>query len=167
MMSAAGNKASLRQRGFTLLELIVVLSITAMLLAVTFPALSRGSSALHLRTTGRDVLNTFRYAKEQAVTEQIRMEVMVHRAKQEIVLSNFLGEKLRTYTLPRDVRIHRLAVADREIFEEELILHFLPNGSSENAQVLLRSNAGALLRIVSDPLSGGARIEPVQGEVFP
>jgi prepilin-type N-terminal cleavage/methylation domain-containing protein len=152
----------LREQGFTLLELMVVVFITALILTVSYPSLSRGSSALHLRAAGRDVLNTFRFARERAITEQAGIQIIVDKEKQQLILSNAFGEKMRTYILPHDVRIQRMALANNEIFVDSLAIRFLPNGSSENAKVLLRSDTGSLLRIVSDPLSGGARIESDQ-----
>ena len=66
-----------REAGFTLLELLIIVVVMALVLAVTYPSLSRGSTALHLRSSGRDILNIFRYAREKAVTEQTGMKVRV------------------------------------------------------------------------------------------
>jgi len=170
MTSAAGNNFMtnhLREQGFTLLELMVVIFIVSLVLALSYPSLSRGASSFHLKATGRDVLNTFRFAREKAITEQTGMQVTIDKEKQEIVLSDNLGENVKKYLLPQDVKILRMAMADHEVFENSLVIQFLPNGSSENAAVLLSSKTGSLLRIVTDPFSGGARIEPEQGEVFP
>ena len=52
--------------GFTLLELLIVVLVVGLVLAVSYPSLSRGSAVVHLRTTSRDVLNIFRYAREKA-----------------------------------------------------------------------------------------------------
>ena len=142
----------------------MVVLVIALVLAVSYPSLSRGSAALHLRATGRDILNTFRYAREKAVTEQTGMMVTVDRDKQELILSDNLGDGARRYILPQDVKIQRIALAGAEILEGPLIVRFLPNGSSDRAEVLLRSDAGSFLRIISDPITGGARIESGSGE---
>jgi prepilin-type N-terminal cleavage/methylation domain-containing protein len=168
--SAAGNESVMnrsRDQGFTLLELLIVVLVIALVLALSYPSLSRGSTALHLRATGRDILNTFRYAREKAVTEQAGMMVTVDREKQELVLSDNLGDGSRKYMLPRDVRIQRIAMGGSEIMEGPLVVRFLPNGSSDSAEVLLKSDAGAFLRIISDPITGGARIESVKGANLP
>ena len=150
-------------RGFTLLELLVVVLVVALVLAVSYPSLSRGSQSLHLRATGRDVLNSFRYAREKAVTEQTGMMVTLDQERQELVLSDLLGDGARSYTLPHDVKIQRMALAGAEIVRGPLVVRFLPNGSADRAEVLLQSKSGAMLKIVSDPISGGARIESVTG----
>lgn len=170
MTSAAGNNSVIthpREQGFTLLELMVVIFIISLIAAVSYPALSRGTASFHLKATGRDIMNTFRFARDKAITEQTGIQIVIDKEKQEIALSDNLGENIRKYLLPHDIKIKRMALADREVLEGSFVIHFWPNGNSENAQVLLSSDAGSLLRIISDPLSGGARIEPAQGGAFP
>jgi general secretion pathway protein H len=151
---------SSRCRGFTLLEMILVLVIITMVLAVSYPSLLRGSTALRLRATGRDIMNTFRYAREKAVTEQMGMKVAVDREKQKLILTDYLGDGARTYVMPRDIRIQRIALGGNEIVEDVgMIVRFLPNGSCDSAEVLLQNEKGAWLRVVTDPMTGGARVE--------
>jgi prepilin-type N-terminal cleavage/methylation domain-containing protein len=159
-MNNSGNQ------GFTLLELLIVILVVALVLAVSYPSLSKGSASIHLRTTGRDVLNTFRFAREKAVTEQIGMKVTVDRKNQRLVLANDLGDGSRTYAMPSDVKIHRMALGGREILEGSPAVRFLPNGSSDAVELLLKSDSGSILRIISDPIPGGARIESGSGENF-
>jgi general secretion pathway protein H len=153
-----------REAGFTLLELLIIVIVMALALSVAYPSLSRGTIALHLRATGRDVLNTLRYAREKAVTEQTGMKVRVDREKQALFLTDDLDNGNRAYFLPDDVRIERIALDGSEIMNGPLVIRFLPNGSSEDAEILLKSNTGAYLRIISDQVTGGARIESGTGE---
>jgi prepilin-type N-terminal cleavage/methylation domain-containing protein len=162
-ISSVGSEITMRSSrdsGFTILELILVLVIITMVLAVSYPSLSRGSNALRLRATGRDILNTFRFAREKAITEQIGMKVAVDREKQKLILTDYLGDGARTYIMPRDVRIQRIALGGNEIVTDiGMIVRFLPNGSCDSAEVLLQNEKGAWLRVVTDPMTGGARIE--------
>jgi prepilin-type N-terminal cleavage/methylation domain-containing protein len=153
-----------REAGFTLLELMIVVIVMALVLSVSYPALSRGTTALHLRATGRDILNAFRYAREKAVTEQTGMKIRVDREKQALFLTDDLDEGNRAYFLPGDVKIERVAQNGSEIVNGPLVIRFLPNGSSEDAEILLKSSTGSFLRIISDQVTGGARIESGTGE---
>ena len=158
---------NIREKGFTLLELLIVIVIIVSVSAIAIPSLSRGSATLHLQTAGRDILTTFRYAREKAVTEQTGMQLIFNRGKQELTLSDNLEKTIRTYPLPRDVKIFRMALGDNEISDDTLMVRFLPNGSSERAQVILRSDTGSQLRVINDPLGGGVHISSGQAEVFP
>lgn len=147
-----------RQQGFTLLELVLVVVVMGLAVAISYPALSRGTVAFHLRATGRDVLNCMRYAREKAITEQTVTRVVVDRNGQKIILTDEYGEGSRTYSMPRDVKIERVVFVGQEVFDAPLVIRFLPNGSAESAEILLKSETGGLLKIVTDPITGGARI---------
>ena len=147
-----------------MLELLIVIVILALALSLSYPSLSKGSTALHLRATGRDILSTFRYAREKAVTEQAAMVLTVDQESQTLVLSDSYREGSRSYSLPRDIKIQRIALGETEVLEGPLVVRFLPNGSSDYAEITLRSDTGSLLRIVSDPITGGARIESGHAE---
>lgn len=148
------------QKGFTLLEILIVLAVIILVLAVSYPSLSRGTAALSLRTTGRDILSTFRYAREKAVTQQSGMIVTVDRENQKLRLTDDFGEGNREYILPENVRIQRVVLGGTETEEGSAAVRFLPNGSSDTVEIILQSRNGSLLKVVSDPISGGACIRP-------
>lgn len=149
--------------GFTLLELILVLLVIGLGVAVSVPSLSRGRAALHLRAAGRDVYNVLRYARELAITEQREVRFVAAKQIRQVMITDELGEGARTYALPGDVDIHRLFLGAEEILEGPLVVRFLPNGSSEPATIILRSDRGAVLRIVTDPITGAASLLASQG----
>ena len=155
-----GLKAS---EGFTLLELVIVILVIALAVGISIPALTHGSAIFQLRAGGRDVLNMFRYAREKAITEQQRLMVVVDRETQKMVLSDEFGDGARTLAMPQHVRIERVVLEGRELVQGPLVIHFLPNGSSENAEIVLVSDSGAVLRVVTDPITGGARVYSGQG----
>jgi prepilin-type N-terminal cleavage/methylation domain-containing protein len=150
-------------RGFSLLELVIVLVLMGLVLALSYPSLSRGTVTLHLRGTGRDVLNCLRYAREKAITQQTAVLVTVDREAQTVVLTDDLGEGARSLSLPDDVRIQRVLLSGEEILDGPLVVRFRPNGSAPNAEIALQSKLGGVLRIVTDPITGGARILTAPG----
>ncbi len=145
-------------RGFTLLEVALAVTIIAIVLGVSYPAISRGSAAFRLRATGRDIVNTMRYAREKAVTEQVEMRVVVDRENQRILLTDELGEGARAFPLPKEVRVERLVLSGEVIRQGPLVIRFLPNGSAESAEVQIVSDKGSQLKVVTDAITGGARV---------
>jgi len=170
MTFAAGGEGfaeKARGRGFTLLELLMVVMVLGFVMVLSYPSLTQGSAALRLRATGRDVLNTFRRAREKAVTEQTGMEVAIDRGKQTLLLRDIFGKDNGVYTLLQDVKIRRMVLAGTEIRENIMTVRFSPNGSSDRAEVLLESKRNSFLRVITDPITGGARIERGQGDYLP
>ena len=165
--SPTGNSRRLPDRGFTLIELILVLIILSLAMAVTYPAMSRGRTAFHLRAVSRDVISSLRSARETAVTEQKVMIVTIDPETQKLTITDEVGEGARVFQPPSDVSIHGLNGAGEEVTNGLLTIRFLPNGSSEDAQVLVKSETGAALRIVLDPITGGAQVASDQGEKSP
>jgi prepilin-type N-terminal cleavage/methylation domain-containing protein len=158
-----------QDHGFTLLELIVVMLVIVLALTLTYPSLSRGSASLHLRSCSRDVLNTFRYAREKAITEQTGMMVVVERAQQDhngiVTVCNMLGDIYGTpYQMPKDVQISHIGLGGTEVMDGPINVRFLANGSADFAEVLLRTESGLQFKIISDPTTGGSRMEPGQRE---
>lgn len=147
-----------RSAGFTLLELIMVIVVIGLAIAISFPALSRGTATIHLRSAGRDVLNVLRYAREKAITGQREMRFVAEKQGSQVMLTDELGETGKPYALPHGVIIDSIFAGNEEIREGSLVVRFLPNGSSTPATIVLKSDAGGYLRIVTDPITGGARI---------
>jgi type II secretion system protein H len=146
------------EQGFTLAEIIITLVVIALVLAVSYPSLSRATASLSLQTAGRDILSTLRYAREKAVTEQTGMRVLVDINEQTIRLTDDFGEGNRKYMMPENVRIQGVILGGSESTEDVTTVRFLPNGSSASVEILLEARNGAHLKVVSDPLSGGACI---------
>ncbi len=153
--------------GFSLLEVVIVILIMSLAMAVTYPVMSRGSTSLHLRASGRDLLNLMRYAREKAITEQTGMMMVADPSTNRITLTDVMGQGAHSLILPKDVRIQRLSLNGMEVTNGPLLVRFLTNGSSENAEVQLRADNGAVLRVFTDPITGGARIQLGSGEVSP
>jgi len=150
------------QQGFTLLELIVVVLIICLVLGISYPSMQRGSSMLNLQSASRDVLNTFRFARLKAVSEQTTMLLVINRDERKFELANVLGEATRAYTLPNGVNIQRMERAGGEVKDNVMTVRFAPNGNLENVGIRLATdNGGRRMQIISDPLGGGARVEPV------
>jgi general secretion pathway protein H len=162
-MSRAGSDNSGASAGFTLLELIMVVLVMALAVGISYTALTHGTAIFQLRSAGRDVLNTFRYAREKAITEQQRLKIVVDKEAQTVVFSDEFGDGARALVMPHHVRIEKVMLEGHELVQEPLAVHFLPNGSSENAEIVLVSDSGSVLRIVTDPVTGGARVFTGQG----
>ena len=62
-----GKSAAKRERGFTIVELIVIISILTVLVAVSVPAISVWLPNYYLRNAGMDMFSNMQFAKTEAI----------------------------------------------------------------------------------------------------
>lgn len=119
-----------RSRGFSLLELMVVLVIVGLLLALVATSLSQSISAAEVRTAARDVMAALRYTRGQAIikreerTLDVNLEKMTYQAPDKDLKH-----------LPEGVEL-KLLTARSELTDENVgSIRFYPDGSSTGGRV--------------------------------
>lgn len=141
-----------RAHGFTMLELLVAITIVGLLLAVAVPSSFRFYESMQYRQAVRDVLTTLASARYQAVYTGRAQDVAVDPAANTV---EFNGGRTR---LPGDIT---LAVhSARELNRERLgVIRFYPEGGSSGGGVDLERGDGTGVRILVDWLLGGVSQE--------
>src|SRR4029453_8597544 len=146
-----GRGTALRdERGFTLLELIVTLTVIALATGVVIPTLARSTEAIRVRAEVAGFSAMLRHARERAI---------VTRRTQTVVID------------PVAHRVSRLAGADGEVRETRqlserftleasprpaLSVRFEPQGNSNGGD--FRVTSGAIVyRVTVDALTGRVR----------
>ncbi len=121
------------QRGFTLLELIVVLVIAGLILAITPPLFSRAMPGTQLKGAARQIASALKYARGHAVVSQreARFTLDVERR-----LFSVTGRNKRV-SLPESLD-YRLFTARAERMSDSVgAVRFYPDGSSSGGRVTL------------------------------
>ncbi len=122
-----------QQRGVTLLELMIVLTIMAFVAAIVLPMIGGGVSTAELKSAAREVAAGLRYARGQAI---------VQRGEAFLVID----VDARTFTLPPDTRVHKLPdkidiklfTAQRDLVGEKVgAIRFFPDGGSNGGRITL------------------------------
>lgn len=150
---SAGRHPRRASRGFSLLEVVVVLTIAALLAALVPPLFSGTIARAELRGTAASLAATLRLARSRAITEA-----------REVALTLHLGQ--RWYRLGNDTRKRPLPVgiateletAQRQIRDQHQgDIRFFPDGSSSGGRI--RLSAGDTQLVVDvDWFSGGIRV---------
>jgi len=151
-----GNEAHLK-KGFSLLELIVVLVLLALAVGIVMPSFSRGLRGLRLETSGRDLITRMRHARSQAIAKQKVFRVILKKEEDETVsdyyiFANEFEQEIRKFLLPEGVSVHS------EQAEFPLRINFYANGRSSGALFTLKLETGREMKIWVDPITGFSRV---------
>ena len=137
-------------RGFTLLELIVVLFLAGLVAALVAPSFSGTLESSRLRSGAAGVRATLTLARTLAASGSRLRSVVFDIERGEYVVD---GEA-RTYVLPEGIRIESARVGNEEPEQETFRVRFFPDGSAEGAEIVVASSTGGRLRVTVDPLTG-------------
>lgn len=148
----------MRQRGFTLIEIVVVVGLIALLTAVIAGTVVGGLGGAKVRAASKDLIAALRFTRSQAV---------VKREAQVLVLD----VERRAYRvpgrdwveLPKDMQLSMLTAAQEQVGEGVAQIRFFPDGSSTGGNIEL-SRGEALWRIDVAWLTGEVRLNPASAD---
>ncbi len=144
-------------RGFTLLELVLVLLLAGLLTALVVPSVSETLESSRLRSGAAQIRTTFALARTLSASKARERSVVfdIDRVEYEIA-----GEGRRRI-LPDGIWIRSIRVGDVVVDGDRLSgepglprVRFFPDGSAENAEVVLTSPGGGRFAIAVDSLTG-------------
>ncbi len=137
----------IRERGFTLLELVVTLFLIALASALVLPAIARSTEGLRIRAEVAGFSAFLRRAREQAITSREERAVTLDPAARMVI--DEAGS--------RQVRARR-PLPERMTVEADppsaLTVRFTRQGSSSGGAFLLANQTGIAYRVSVDPLTG-------------
>ena len=121
-----------REKGFTLLELIIVLFITVLGFSVIGLNLSSGNEATKLKAAARDIVSALRFARGQALISHQETTVTIDLAGNTYTVS----QRDKVYSIPEEIDV-TLVTAQSEINEGLASVRFFPDGSSTGGRITL------------------------------
>jgi general secretion pathway protein H len=120
-------------RGFTLLEVLVVLALLAMAYALVPPMFAVGGSTTELKAGARQLAAGLRRAHSQAISGKTETALSIDVEAREFRLD---GDK-KVYALPREAQL-TVFTAESEVAEDKTgAIRFYPDGSSTGGRVTL------------------------------
>jgi type II secretion system protein H len=174
-MIAAPQQSRAGQRGFTLLELMVVIVLLAIMTALIIPEMRGTFEEALLRSSARKLSDVFTVANSHAITRH-----ELHRVRLEMSSGKFLVEKVsdgagQRYTPLRDVpgaegtvdtRIKIQFVKPPQGDQEQEpsrkpendVISFYPDGTADGQSILLSDRQGFRLMVKINPATARVRI---------
>jgi len=98
-----------RNRGFTLIEILVLLCIFASIILISFPVLSYFRQNVELGTVAKEIVSDLRFAQENAITKSSMVEVRFEKdgnyliSQYDYFEKNYL--KLKEINLSRAIKL--------------------------------------------------------------
>jgi general secretion pathway protein H len=152
-----------RSRGFSLLEMIIVIVIISLLALLVTPTLTKTIANMELKSSVKRVSAILRSCRNDAVNKHRVYQVNFNRESNVVgVCSAQEGqeqfETLNSYPLPKDIRMDKIEVAKTFLESTLPSFEFYPNGSANGGTAVLRGGEGPGYSIEVDALTGTVKI---------
>ena len=151
-MTLTAGRAS---RGFTLIELIMVLMLMGLASAIVLPNIEKGMQDREVRRSALDLAATARNLRSRALDEGMPQPLVLNLEQ-----NHYRAARGAEVHLPPDVKFS--SVVGGEIVDGEARQFvFFPNGSSHGGAIDLSSGRGsAFYSIRLEPLTGKIQVVP-------
>ena len=143
-----------RQAGFTLIEMLVVITLVGLMAAVVAPSVGAGVETLRLRSSAERLAATLKLARERAVRTRHYHEVAVDPELRRVEMKDLEGDYARDWEIPETLKV--IADCGLRIADCQTTFLFSPDGSVPPAKVLLENSRGRRIEVVMDPFTAFA-----------
>jgi len=137
--------------GFTLLEMLIVMTIMALVALIAVPLLGRPSNTLLLETTARDLAGALRLTRAAAIARNVDIALDI-----DVDRHTFRSDAIPLQSFASGI-VAELTVAEPErVTSSHGAFRFFPDGSSTGGDIVLHLQ-GMEARICVNWLTGEAR----------
>ncbi len=147
------------EKGFVLLELIIVVLIVGIFSLLTLPGFRKFSREISLERTCRNLSQTIRFTHFRSVSEEKNYRIcfdlkeksfwLEKKSNGEEDFEKFSSSLIKKRKLNQDIQFARIITPrGEEISPGEAHLNFFPDGSSENCLIYLKNKNDKLNTIL-------------------
>jgi len=160
-----------KSRGFTLIELMIVLILISLSVSLVTPSFSRISKKIELKAATKKISAILRYTRNEAVhrgkVQQVLFdpnarEVRIRAVEEEAGAPDEEpagGPKAPKYPLPAGIQIKEIKIPAPQYSTEVPTIEFYPNGGSNGGSIVLDNEGNKGYKIDVHFLTGIVRIE--------
>jgi prepilin-type N-terminal cleavage/methylation domain-containing protein len=152
------------QRGVTLIEMLVVVSIIGLIVAVSFPAFSAGIDSVRMSSATGMVSSFLNSAVNRAERRQQAVELII--SPKDNLLAMYTNEPgfERKVKMPDGISIQAVLPAiDDEAPDSPRQLMLMPGATAPGIGIVLANQHGSRRIVQLDPMTGFPRVESPDG----
>jgi len=154
-----------KRRGFTLIEMVIVMVILGLSITLVTPYLSRFSRTVELRASAKKISGILRYYRSEAIQQGKVYQVLFDSNLREVRIQSRERTEEKAlknrYPLPAGVQIKELNIPAPQYPEDFPAIEFYPSGGSNGGSILLDSPDRKGFRISVHFLTGMVVIEAI------
>lgn len=156
-MRIVGNRKFGRARGFTLVEIMVVMVIIALVMGLVATSMSRSISGAQARAASRNLVASLRYTRARAIIDKKERVFQVDTENR-----SYQAPGRKQVTLPKGVEVS-ITTARSEFTSESVSgIRFFPDGGSTGGHIELLVNEREY-RVNVAWLTGETHMERAEG----
>ncbi len=166
----------MRNKGFSFLEVMVVMVILSLSISLVTPSLSRFFRTVELKGAAKKVSGILRHGRSEAVNKGLVYQVFFNADSREIGIQSMespLVEKeegvkkekelsKKIYSLPEGVQIKKVEVASPQYATDFPTIEFYPNGGSNGGSIVLDGQDRNGFQIEVNFLTGIVKIKSAE-----
>ena len=155
----------MKDKGFSLIELVIVMVIVGLSLTLVMPNLSRFSNTIELKAATKKISGILRYYRSEAIQQGKVHQVLFDSNLREVRIQSLelTEEKVlkNKYPLPAGVQIKEVNIPAPQYPDDFPVIEFYPSGGSNGGSILLDSPDRKGFRISVHFLTGVVMIEAI------
>jgi general secretion pathway protein H len=163
----------MKARGFSLLELIIVLFIMGFSIALISPSLTRILESAEIKATAQKVSSILRNSRSEAVNRGEVYQVLFDLRSGAVNVRTIRPEEMeteetkdkkgsgRTFSIPGGIQIREMKTGSGQYPSELPAIEFYPNGGSNGSSFLLEGEDQRQYRIHVHSITGAVKIERI------
>ena len=148
----------MRPRGFSLVELVVVMVLIAALAALGLAAIGSGMPGQKLRGAARELAGELRYTRAQAIASGREQVFRI-----DVGARSWQAAGERSGQLPEGIALEVTGAREELEMPQVVAIRFFPEGAATGGRVVLRSGEAAW-RVDVAWLTGEVRLHRGEGE---
>ena len=154
----------MKYKGFTLLELVLVLFIMGLIVGLALPFVVKTIDRIKIQSEARQIASTIQFARSEAISKKklFTLNASINENKYWLTISK---EKkiIQSKTLDKSVRIRDYIGTEDSLADESFIINFYPRGNSSAGTIRLQSTMDKsetnVYSIIIDPITGKPTIQ--------